>query len=138
MADRFLCTPAIKWLWQLQWQTIGDKLHQLLLSSKNPRMIIIISANSSLLNSIIYLYNNVFRAQNPMEATPLLSSSSKLGLALVLRPSFSWVSSVSNTVLYTGPQTHFAATTNSTAIAFSLLHSIRFLIKLFGLQKEED
>ncbi|KAL7166564.1 hypothetical protein ACSBR2_037269 [Camellia fascicularis] len=60
-----------------------------------------------------------------MEATPLLSSSSKLGLALVLRPSFSWVSSVSKTVLYTGPQTHFAATTNSTAIAFSLLHSIR-------------
>ncbi|CAL5359368.1 unnamed protein product [Camellia sinensis] len=61
-----------------------------------------------------------------MEATPLLSSNSKLGRAVVLRPSFSWVSSVSNTVLNTGPQTHFAATTNSTAIAFSLLHSVSY------------
>ncbi|CAL5436016.1 unnamed protein product [Camellia sinensis] len=51
---------------------------------------------------------------------------SKLGRALVLRPSFSWVSSVSNTVLNTGPQTHFTATTNSTAIAFSLLHSVSY------------
>ncbi|CAL5359365.1 unnamed protein product [Camellia sinensis] len=50
----------------------------------------------------------------------------KLGRAVVLRPSFSWVSSVSNTVLNTGPQTHFAATTNSTAIAFSLLHSVSY------------
>ncbi|CAL5359360.1 unnamed protein product [Camellia sinensis] len=33
---------------------------------------------------------------------------------------------ISNTVLNTGPQTHFAATTNSTAIAFSLLHSVSY------------